>query len=180
MAEDYGEGIWQGIVEVSMQPLVRTSYLIIDSAIYALITPAPAASSIVAQANTVHDLAVALNTAPGVLEDTINFYNTDAANHSDPVFNKLSKYVVPIATPPFYALSQPPGSCFTMGGLRINTSAQVLDTTGAPIPGLYAAGRNSSSVLAQGYQGSGNSVGSGLTFGRIAGQNAAAETPWTT
>jgi len=179
MAEDYGEGIWPGIVEVAMQPLIRTCYLIIDSAIYALITPAPAASGIVAQANTLSDLATALKTAPGVLENTISFYNTNAANHSDPVFNKLSKYVVPIASPPFYALSQPLADVFTMGGLRINTSAQVLDTTGTPIPGLYAAGRNSSSVLAQGYQGSGNSVGSALTFGRIAGQNAAAEAPST-
>ena len=178
VSEDHGEGIWPGILEVS-SPTIKASYLIIDSAIYSLISPAPAASNIAAQANTIHDLAVALNTAPGVLDDTVSLYNTNAANHSDPEFNKLSRYVVSLATPPFYALAQPPGSTFTMGGLRINTKAQVLNTAGTPIPGLYAAGRNSASVLAQGYQGSGHSVGSGLTFGRIAGQNAATETPWS-
>lgn len=65
---------------------------------------------------------------------------------------------------------------FTVGGLRINTKAQVLSAeTDAPIAGLYSAGRNAANVIAQQYGGSGTSVATCFVFGRIAGQNAAAE-----
>jgi fumarate reductase flavoprotein subunit len=46
----------------------------------------------------------------------------------------------PIATPPFYAIPVIAGITFTMGGLAVNKSAQVLDEKDRPIPGLYAAG----------------------------------------
>jgi fumarate reductase flavoprotein subunit len=46
----------------------------------------------------------------------------------------------PIATPPFYAIPVIAGITFTMGGLAVNGSAQVLDEKDRPIPGLYAAG----------------------------------------
>ncbi len=45
-----------------------------------------------------------------------------------------------IATAPFHAARVAPGITFTMGGPRINGNAMVLDLTGAPIPGVYAAG----------------------------------------
>ncbi|MBP7529776.1 MAG: FAD-binding protein, partial [Syntrophorhabdaceae bacterium] len=62
----------------------------------------------------------------------------------------------------------------TMGGLRINTNAQVVDVFGAVIPHLYAAGE-----VAGGVHGS-NRLGCNATtecvvFGRIAGKNSAKE-----
>ena len=62
----------------------------------------------------------------------------------------------------------------TCGGLKIDTDAHVLDRDGNVIPGLYAAGRNSGSIFGW-YMGSGASVADVLTFGIIAGRNAAAE-----
>jgi fumarate reductase flavoprotein subunit len=45
-----------------------------------------------------------------------------------------------IRTAPFYAIPVIPGLTFTMGGIRIDASAAVLNTADLPIPGLYAAG----------------------------------------
>jgi len=60
-----------------------------------------------------------------------------------------------------------------------NGQAQVLNSFGEPIPGLYAAGRNACGVSAQQYPGSGVSVADGLVFGRIAGKNVAALEGWS-
>jgi hypothetical protein len=48
-----------------------------------------------------------------------------------------------IATPPFYAARHTPALHDSYTGIRINTSAQVLDLRGEPIPGLYACGDSS-------------------------------------
>jgi fumarate reductase flavoprotein subunit len=46
----------------------------------------------------------------------------------------------PITHAPFHALPIVPGITYTMGGIRIDGDARVLDRQGAPISGLYAAG----------------------------------------
>jgi fumarate reductase flavoprotein subunit len=88
---------------------------------------------------------------------------------------------VPIKTPPFHAVKRDTSNftaTITMGGLRINAKAQVIDVFGKVIPRLYAAGRTSGGNMGEMYPGSGSSIGSALTFGRIAGKNAAAEFHW--
>jgi len=173
MAEDHYLS-WSGKAFVEQY---NPSFMILDSNIYKLTSSIGLPT--IAQANTIHDLATALKTPTGVLEDTIALYNQSATNGVDPLYNKDKRFVVPLTTAPFYAMPSYGSSCFTHGGLRINTEAQVLDTTATPITGLYAAGRSSASIVAQNYQGSGTPVASGLIFGRIAGKNAAAERPWS-
>ena len=46
----------------------------------------------------------------------------------------------PIKTPPFHAIELCAGITYTMGGLTIDAQSRALDTAGAPIAGLYAAG----------------------------------------
>jgi len=60
----------------------------------------------------------------------------------------------------------------TMGGVRIDTEARVLDASGAPIRGLWAAGEVSGGIHAGNRLG-GNAIADIFTFGRIAGVNAA-------
>ncbi len=48
----------------------------------------------------------------------------------------------------------------------------MLDPDGDPVPGLYAAGRSTSGVSAEGYS-SGISLADGTFFGREAGRSAA-------
>ena len=72
---------------------------------------------------------------------------------------------------PFEAYAVTCAITFTFGGLRIDTNAQVLDTDGAPMPGLYAAGELVGGLFYINYPG-GTGLMSGAVFGRIAGTSA--------
>lgn len=62
---------------------------------------------------------------------------------------------------------------FTLGGLKVDEdSGNVLDGAGAPIAGLYAAGRAAVGLCSNGYI-SGMSIGDGMFSGRRAGKSAA-------
>jgi tricarballylate dehydrogenase len=76
-------------------------------------------------------------------------------------------------TPPYEAYAVTTGITFTFGGLKISHAAQVEDTTGRPIPGLYAAGEIVGGLFYHNYA-SGTGLMSGAVFGRIAGRSAAA------
>jgi len=65
------------------------------------------------------------------------------------------------------------GVTFTFGGLKVTTSAEVEETSGSPIGGLYAAGEIVGGLYYHNY-GSGTGLVAGVTFGRIAGTGAAA------
>ncbi len=75
---------------------------------------------------------------------------------------------------PYYAVMVQPCTIGSMGGLVINTDAQVLAQDGAPIAGLFAAGE----VAIGGcfylvYPASGSSLSLAMTYGLEAGRNAA-------
>lgn len=82
-----------------------------------------------------------------------------------------SNWANTIDTPPFEAYAVTCGITFTFGGLRINTDAQVIDTDGHPIPGLYAAGELVGGIFWFNYPG-GSGLTNGAVFGRLAGTNA--------
>jgi tricarballylate dehydrogenase len=74
-------------------------------------------------------------------------------------------------TPPFEAYAVTCGITFTFGGLRINDQAHVLDDSGSPIPGLYAAGELVGGLFYFNYPG-GSGLTAGAVFGRAAGTAA--------
>jgi tricarballylate dehydrogenase len=74
-------------------------------------------------------------------------------------------------TPPYEAYAVSCGITFTFGGLRITTDAQVVDTDGMTMPGLYAAGELVGGLFYINYPG-GAGLMSGAVFGRIAGSSA--------
>jgi tricarballylate dehydrogenase len=78
----------------------------------------------------------------------------------------------PIDAPPFKAFSVTCGLTFTFGGVRVDTSGQVLDTEMAPMPGLYAAGELVGGLFYGNYPG-GTGLMAGSVFGRLAGRSAA-------
>jgi len=84
-----------------------------------------------------------------------------------------SNWANTIDTPPFEAYAVTCGITFTFGGLRINTDAQVVNTDGEPVPGLYAAGELVGGIFWFNYPG-GSGLTNGAVFGRIAGRNAGA------
>jgi succinate dehydrogenase/fumarate reductase flavoprotein subunit len=59
----------------------------------------------------------------------------------------------------------------TLGGLRVDTSARVLDTAGLPVPGLYAAGADAGGIFLGGY---GSGLAAALVLGLVAAETIAA------
>src|SRR5262249_20973155 len=136
-------------------------------------------------ANTLEELAKKLDdvNADVALEE-IKKYN--AAVRTDIPFNpnvkdgrkteglaiNKSNWANTIDTPPFEAYAVTCGITFSFGGLRINTDAQVINTDGEPIPGLYAAGELVGGIFYFNYPG-GSGLTNGAVFGKIAGASAA-------
>ena len=135
-------------------------------------------------------LAVSCGLDPTTLERTIAAFNRDAARGVDAQFGKGSTAynrfqgdqsgsgdpcLAAIERAPFYAIAVEPGDIGTFAGLKTNARGQVLDRAGIPIPGLYAAGNDSVSVMAGSYPGAGINLGPAMTFGYIIGRQAASE-----
>jgi fumarate reductase flavoprotein subunit len=86
---------------------------------------------------------------------------------------------LPFALPPSPKLVEPPFTAVrvysavthTIGGLRIDEHARVLDPEGAPLPGLHAAGADAGGIFTGGY---GSGLAAALVYGRIAAETALA------
>jgi tricarballylate dehydrogenase len=83
-----------------------------------------------------------------------------------------SNWANTLDTPPFEAYAVTCGITFSFGGLRINTHAQVINSDGEPIKGLYAAGELVGGIFWFNYPG-GSGLTNGSVFGKIAGASAA-------
>lgn len=124
------------------------------------------------QGDTYADLAKALGMPEDALTATMEKWNAAVAAGVDEEFGRTS-FANPLDTAPFYAIKIAPGVHHTMGGVKIDSSAQVLDTTGAAIPGLFAAGEVTGGIHGANRLG-GNAVADFVVFGKIAGESAAA------
>jgi len=125
---------------------------------------------------TVGDLASQIDMDRTILENSVRKYNESCKNGSDTEFSRAKEYLAPLEPSPYYAIPLWPALYNTQGGPKRDMESRVLDMDGQPIPRLYAAGELGSiwGVL---YQGGSNNAES-IAFGRIAGRNAAAESPW--
>lgn len=75
-----------------------------------------------------------------------------------------------LGEPPFTAVHVAPGITQTLGGVRIDERARVLDGRGAPIDGLYACGADAGGISTGGYS---SGLAAALVFGRIAAETVA-------
>jgi fumarate reductase flavoprotein subunit len=105
------------------------------------------------------------------LYDTVTQYNGFVDTGQDPLFGR-PEVKVKIERPPFYAIPSWSAVHYTMGGLMINTKAQVVDIWGGVIPRLYAAGEVTGGIHGASRLGS-NALAEIWVFGRIAGKMAA-------
>ncbi|MEO3784701.1 FAD-dependent oxidoreductase [Actinocorallia sp. B10E7] len=132
---------------------------------------------------TLAELEESLGMVPGSLEHTVEVYNRYAENGEDPYFHKDPRWLRPLKAPfaavdprdGFFGSGAGKGSGaagFTLGGLHTTVDGEVLNNSGEPVSGLYAAGRASSGMHGEGYI-SGTSLGDGTFFGRRAGKAAA-------
>ena len=119
------------------------------------------------QADSYEELAEKLGVDPAT-----ETWNKAVSDQKDDEFGRLS-FASALDTAPYYAIKVSPGIHHTMGGVKINTNAEVLTEAGEAIPGLYAAGEVTGGVHGANRLG-GNAVADIVVFGRIAAQNAAA------
>jgi fumarate reductase flavoprotein subunit len=130
-------------------------------------------TGITVQADTIEGLAELIGVDPATLAETLKNWNQYVADQKDPEFGRESGMDADLSQAPYYAIKIAPGIHHTMGGVRINTSTQVLDASGEPIPGLFAAGEVTGGVHG-GNRIGGNAVADIVVFGKIAAESAVA------
>ena len=122
-------------------------------------------------ATTLPELAKRIQVPGDALSETVQKYNTYMDAGKDLDFEKPKSLLKSkIENPPFYAAWVSLFVHDTCGGLAINARSQVLDIYGKVIPGLYAGGETAGGLEFVG-------MNRGIILGRIAGENAAAESP---
>ena len=129
------------------------------------------AAGYVYSANTLEELAEKIGVPADTFVAEIERYNSFCATGVDEDFGK-PYFGPPIDEAPFVATPRSPALHHTMGGVKINTEAEVISAEGEIIPGLYAAGEVCGGIHAGNRLG-GNAMTDFLVFGRIAGENAA-------
>ena len=122
------------------------------------------AAGITVKCETIEDIAAVTGLDVEKLTNTINFYNDNAAQNVDPIFNRgvaltqmgdqLIEYghedetpkveafdLIPISAP--YYVTALKGCMYnTQGGVKRTANCEVVNIDGEAIPGLYAAGEN--------------------------------------
>ena len=132
------------------------------------------AKGVVRKFKRIDDLASAYDIPLKELEATIEKFNGFVRDKLDREFGKpILDDASELNRPPYYGIRLWPKVHFTMGGVRIDVQARVLDLDGLPIEGLFAAGEVAGGVHGACRLGS-CAITECLVFGRIAGRNAAA------
>lgn len=121
------------------------------------------------KADTVEELAKMIGVNPENLQASIDAYN-EVVDGKEDEFG-LKTFDKKLGVAPFYAAKRIPTVHHTMGGIQINTNAEVLNTNGEVIKGLYAAGEVTGDIHGANRLG-GNAIVDIVVFGRIAGQSA--------
>jgi len=138
---------------------------------------------IMKKGRTIEELASAMGVDPALLKATVARFNAGAAVGEDPDFHRgeaaydkmygdyrhqPNPCLRPLTEAPFYAMPIYPGDIGMNGGLSTNAKAQVVDTEGMAIEGLYAVGNTAASSMGESYPGAGVTIGPAMTFGYIA------------
>jgi len=130
-------------------------------------------------ADTLEELAGKIGVPAEQLAATVKQFNEYADAGSDPDFGRGDEAydrafsggacpMVRIGKAPFHAARFGISDLGTKGGLRTDTTGQVLDTAGNPIPGLYAAGNTMAAPSGYAYPGGGNPIGTSMVFSHLA------------
>lgn len=136
-------------------------------------------SGYITTARTLPELARKIGIDSASLIATVERHNTSAKTGVDADFGKGSTSfnrvwgdpaagpnpnLTPIVRAPFVALPILPATLGTAVGLKTNGDAQVLDVSGAVIPGLFACGNELASSMRGFYPGGGITLGPAVVF----------------
>lgn len=126
-------------------------------------------------AATLDELAKIINVPADNLKAAVAEYNKAASHQVEKDkfgFAATNTDDAPMTEGPWYACLKVPTVHHTMGGVKINTKAEVIGTNGKPIAGLFAAGEVTGGIHGANRLG-GNAIADVFTFGRLAGASAA-------
>ncbi len=151
----------------------KTAFLVFDQGVRESLSAIETyvKQGLLTQGDTPEALAAALGIDPAAFTETISVYNGYVDAGSDAGFGR-GALPRKLETGPFYAVEVGPAVHHTMGGLKINPQTEVLNASGAVIPGLFAAGEVTGGVHGANRLG-GNAVADITVFGKIAGDTAA-------
>ena len=152
----------------------KTAYLVFDTSVRKSLKAIEGyiKKGLLTEGQTPDELGEKLDMPTGSLAATISNYNTYVINGSDPEFGrKASEMPRALSEGPYFAVEVGPAIHHTMGGIKINTQAEVLNSKNQVIPGLYAAGEVTGGVHGGNRLG-GNAVADICVFGKIAADSA--------
>lgn len=126
-------------------------------------------------ADTLEELAAKTFMDENTFLKTIRRYNA-LKGTQDADFGKAAALMTGVGEGPYVALRVIPVTIGTLGGIKVDLDMHVLDSDGAPIANLFAAGACANGdFFGREYPASGSSIQMCFTTGRIAGANASAE-----
>ena len=154
----------------------RTAFLVFDQGVRDSLNAIEdyVKQNLLTKGSSITELAGKLHIPAITLEKTVASYNESVKKGVDEAFKRSPASMErPLNIAPYYAVECGPAIHHTMGGLKINTKAEVLNKNGKPIPALYAAGEVTGG-LHGGNRLGGNAVADICIFGKIAADSALA------
>lgn len=133
-------------------------------------------------AETLDELAAKIGVPADALIATVKRFNSMVERGADEDYGRgdeaydraFSGGELPLTTierGPFHAAAFGISDLGTKGGLRTDTRARVLDSSGTAIPGLYAAGNTMAAPSGTTYPGGGNPIGTSMLFSHLAARD---------
>jgi len=161
------------VSEAILRQKGKTVFLLFDSGLLEKVSALRKnkEEGVLTQAATLRELAAKINVNETILAKTVDAYNTYVKAQKDPKFGR-KRLALEISKSPFYAVEVEPAIHYTMGGIKINTATEVINTSGNVIKGLFAAGEVTGGVHGANRLG-GNAITDIIVFGRIAGRQSA-------
>lgn len=166
----YENGIWEN------PSYPNKIYMVFDQAQFDQMktdgTIAEAFIPSVISAASIEELAEKTGCKAEALKDTLDSFNSFAANGKDYKFGRGADQMRAFEGDTYYAMPLSGLMLNTQGGPKRNPNGEVLDLDGNPIPHLYSAGEMGGITSCM-YQG-GTNIAECFIFGQISGKNAAA------
>jgi flavocytochrome c len=160
-------GSYTGSSDAIMKQTGKKAYMIFDKAMLDIkLLNDYNAKGYFVSAPTLDQLADKLGINKENLKKTVETYKGYIKAKKDQEFGN-NNFSITFEKPDYYGLEVSPAAQGTFGGLKVNTSTQVIDTKGKIIPGLYSVGENAGEGLQDTACQTVN-----LVFGKIAAETA--------